>query len=164
MKNIISYILISSLFACQFTQNKEYLSKISTLPLFDFLLTDSNTLVHTKNIPNGKPILLIYFRPDCPYSQAEVRNILKNISKFNGVQIYLLTGASITNLKLFIQAFRVDQYPKNIVVGKDFNYSFIHIFRPRSVPFLVVYNEHRTLVRVYHGEIPFANLLKVING
>jgi len=164
MKKILLLVCLSCLISCHSNNTGSYLSGIATLPSFDMQLTDSINLFHAKNIPDGKPIVMMYFRPDCPHCQLETQNLVKDINQLRGFQIYLLTGASISDAKAFAHKFTLDQYPDIITVGKDHEHSFAKIFQPSSIPFLALYNANKKLVKVYHGEVPISNLLAAMHG
>lgn len=164
MKKIFIVICSFSLFACHLKQGGEYLSGIATIPSFDIQLLDSTTLIHAEDIPAGKPIVMVYFRPDCPHCQLETRNLIKSISQLKNSRIYFLTAAELRDARGYAHNFRLDQYPDIITIGKDHEHSFAKIFHPSSIPFLALYDSQKKLIRIYHGEVPVTNLLAAIHG
>jgi hypothetical protein len=162
-KMLTCWFLAGLLYSCS-THDRGYLSSIFTLPSFDMWSLDSLTLIHAKDLAAGKPILVIYVRPDCPHSQFEARELVKNIALFQGFRIYFLTGTSLATAKSFEHFFHLDQYPGLITVGKDNGHSFARAFRLNSVPFLALYNKDKRLLKIYHGEVPADHLLSSIHG
>jgi thioredoxin-related protein len=128
------------------------ISEISNLPSFKLLLMDSLTILPTDKIQNGKPILILYFRPDCPHCQAETKSFVENIETIKKFQIYFVTNASFQETKGYQQQYQLAKYP-NIIVGKDYERSFFRAFKPSSIPYLVIYDGQKRLVKVYYGEI-----------
>ena len=151
------------LLSCHYAQQKDWLSTISTLPSFDIQLTDSLTLLHTQNIPAGQPIVVLYFRPDCPHCQAETQRLIRQIGLLKDSRLYFLTGASLVDAKSYAHHFLLDRYP-NITVGKDKDHFFLKTFRLSSIPCIAIYNREKRLVKIYHGEVPIDAVIATIQG
>src|SRR5579872_191676 len=71
------------------------------LPSFKLLLTDSSTNFDTRNIPGDKPVVLFYFGPYCPYSRAQMEEIIKNMNQLQDVRFCLFTSYPFTQMKDF---------------------------------------------------------------
>jgi hypothetical protein len=164
MKKMLIICFFAGLFYTCSTHDRGYLSSISTLPSFDILSLDSLSLIHSKDLPAGKLILMIYIRPDCPHSQFEARELIKNIARFQGFQIYFLTGGSLAFAKSYAHYFHLDCYPGLIKFGKDNGHSFARAFRLNGVPFLALYDKNKKLLKIYHGEVSADHLLSSIHG
>ena len=162
MKNLIILLLCTGLLSCHFGQENS-IANYSTLPSFDMLLTDSTTLLHARDIPVGKPLVLVYFRPDCPHCQVETKSILNDIDSLRNFQICLLANAPIEDLRIYSQYYHLNQYT-NIIIGKDYQNSFAHVFKPNAVPFVAIYNEKRKLAKIYYGEISVNTLVTAIHS
>jgi AhpC/TSA family len=150
------------LYSCQSPQDK-YISSIYTVPSFDILKMDSTTVVHAEEMPCGKSVVIVYFRPDCPHCQKETKNLLGNIDKLANIQIYFLSGAPLSAVKDYCNHYQLDKY-SNITIGTDYNHSFAHIYKPGSVPFTAIYNQRKKLVGIYKGEITTTEILIAVNG
>jgi len=162
MRYIAFFILFGSLLSCHSNRQKESIAKISSLPSFQMLLMDSITLFDPGQVPEGKPIVVMYFRPNCPHCQEETKTFVKNIEDLKTVRIYMLAGADFKDLKEFYQSYHLDQY-QNITVGKDYEHSFARVFRPKAVPYMAIYNTKKNLVRVYYGEVKIHALLDAVH-
>lgn len=160
---MIPVILCVFFTSCQFNRNDAYISSISSLPSFPVLLLDSTTLIdpHTNSI--NKPILLIYFRPDCPHCKRETSWIINSPEMLKGYQIYFITGYSIQEALNYSKMFHLNQY-HNIFIGKDFNHSFKSIFKPSAIPFIAIYNSQRQLAKIYTGEVTVTSLITAIHS
>ena len=164
MKQILSFsFCMIFLLSCHQKQEGFRSADISNLPDFKMLLMDSSTIFHKKDIPDGKPIIIIYFRPNCPFCQRETKTILANIKDLKKVQIYFLAGAPFEKIKEFYTTFHLNQY-ENIKVGKDYEYSFKSAFRPTNIPYTVIYNAQKQLIKLYSGEIGIDNLITATRG
>lgn len=161
MKKIVFMLIVTCLFSCR-SRDKMSVSEISTLPSFDMLLMDSTTKVNANQIPTGKPIVILFFRPDCPHCQEETRTFIQNKEALKNVQIYLLTGSPFEKVKGFYQSFRLDQYP-NITVANEYDHSFSKVFKPKVVPYTAVYDKNKSLKKVFHGEVAISTILEAIH-
>jgi thiol-disulfide isomerase/thioredoxin len=128
-----------------------------SLPSFDILLTDSVTHLDTKDIPGGKPFIMIAFSPYCPHCRREIADIEHNMEKFAGTHFFLITPYSISELKTFYQSLNLSSYP-NITVGVDYNDAFLSYFKSRSVPYTAIYDAKRRLAQGIPGRADIVTL------
>src|SRR5258708_26803846 len=84
------------------------------LPSFDVLLSDSSTRLNTADIPKGKPIVLLYLSPECPYCLAELTTILNNMSSLGDTRFYIFTTWPFRQFKAFYTHYQLEKY-HNIV-------------------------------------------------
>jgi thiol-disulfide isomerase/thioredoxin len=124
------------------------------LPDVNLLLIDSVTHMNIADIPAGKPIVLFYFGPYCPYCQAEIESITKHIESLRDVQIYLITAYSYAELKSFYNRNMLGNY-HNIKAGIDYNYKFGKYFNTSVVPCTAIYNAKGKLNSVYLGALKY---------
>src|SRR5215472_3033792 len=135
MKQSAILLVLCFLAGCQTIQTPD--ARLSTLPPFGMLLMDSTTLLKEEQIPLGKPIVLLFFRPDCPHCQKETQEFIDHRASLQNVRIYLLATAPFPEIKAFYNHFQLANYA-NFTVGKDFNHSFYKAFSPKAVPFLAI--------------------------
>ena len=67
MKYLSLTIIIAIFSGCYSTEPEKTGLEGKIMPSFKLLLEDSITYVDTKNIPIGKPVVLFYYGPHCPY-------------------------------------------------------------------------------------------------
>jgi hypothetical protein len=164
MNKVYLFAGLLVLFGCHTSTTEMRLSRVLQLPALDILLPDSLSRVHIGDIPESKPMLIVYFRPDCPHSKLEIRNILARIAELRDCQLFFLTSASFADIKVFVRNYQLDDYSPKILIGKDFEHLFVHAFSPTSVPFMAIYNKQKRLVKIYHGEVPVARLLAALHS
>lgn len=154
----LRFILILSSFsvlAC----NRSFRPTINTgfegkpLPAFDILLADSNTVLNTAALPKGSPLVMMFFSPNCPYSQAEMSNIISNISTLKSTQFCIFTNWPFNQLKGFYSYYQLYKYA-NIIVGQDFKNYFTSHYKPVGVPFTMIYSKDRRLINAFVGTMP----------
>ena len=159
MKKIFLYVYFICGVGCSSRSNRE--ATLAVLPSFNMLLMDSATVLKAQEIPNGKPIVLLFFRPDCPHCQAETQAFIDHIDSLKNVQIYLLTIAPLTEIREFYHRYHLDRY-NNFTVGRDHEHSFYEAFRPSTIPYTAIYDGNKRLVRIYGQEAGIDNILKAI--
>src|SRR6266404_5960990 len=82
------YLSSCSWFEPHFTSSREG----QMLPDLNLVLQDSVTNFRTSAIPNGKPFVLFLYRPDCPYCQGQISDIVKNMADLKNIRIILVTS------------------------------------------------------------------------
>ncbi len=120
--------------------------KNPVIPAFKLLLTDSATIFNTASIPKGKPVLFIMFSPDCHHCEELTVNIIKNMDRLKNVRIYMLSPMSLSMIKNFYDVLKLAKY-KNITVGKDHEFFFPNYYNAYDLPFMVVYDKNKKLVK-----------------
>jgi thiol-disulfide isomerase/thioredoxin len=132
------------------------------LPSFDLLEVDSTTQFHTKDIPSGRPILLMYFSPDCEHCQHETEDIIKNMDSLKRVRIVMLTSLPFDKMKTFYSYYKINNF-KNITMGRDYDFFFSRHYGSQYVPYLAIYDSHKKLIKVFDGGTKMSNLIQLLN-
>ncbi len=152
MKPIIVFLTVINLVSCS---SRPPLQKTGMegkpMPSFNLLLSDSSTYINTKNIPVGEPVVLFFFGSHCPYSRAQMQEIISNMSSLKNVRFYAFTTESITALKEFDQQYHLTQIP-NMTVGQDYTFSFANYYKVPGVPCLALFGFDKKLKQVLLGK------------
>jgi hypothetical protein len=159
MKILLFLVLLTSATDCHSRLGR--LQALANMPSFNMLLTDSTTVLNAEEIPIGKPILLLYFRPDCPYSKQETKTLLEHIDLLKNARIYFISTAPLKDIKVFYQHFNLARF-SNFTVGRDHYFSFYQAFRPSSVPYIAIYDCNKKLVKIYNEAADIDHILKAI--
>jgi len=152
MKKIAFLLLLASLFGCYARDPVTTGQEGKLLPAFDMLLADSVTHLNTKNIPGDKPIVFFYFGPYCPYSRAQMDEIIQDMDILKDMRFYLLTYAPYGQMKDFYNHYALGKYP-NITVGLDTARFFKNFYEIEGVPYLAVYGKDKRLKKAFIGEV-----------
>jgi thioredoxin-related protein len=156
MKNLLLIIFITNLYSCAFRNREKNL-----LPSFNLLLMDSVTVFNTSQIPEGKPIVLMYFSPDCEHCQVETEEILNHMSALKNVRFYYITYDPIDRLKVFNHHYRLEKY-SNILLSRDYTFSLSKYFKISATPYLAIFNKNKQLSAVFSGGAEVSEIIKVI--
>ncbi|PSL48363.1 thioredoxin-like protein [Chitinophaga niastensis] len=153
-------ILKKQIAASAFRRPEKTKMKGKLLPSFDMLLPDSSTYFNTNEIPVGKPVVFFYFSPECPYCQAQMKEIIKEINQLKDIQFYVLTPFPFSEMKIFYEQYQLKKY-LNITTGIDYKNFFGDYFKTQSVPYIAIYGKDRLFNEAFLGNID-SKQIKVI--
>ena len=152
MKKIIPFIAGLLFTSCAWFQ-PGFKSGLEGQKLPDFLVTreDNRTIFHTDSIYLGKSFILLLYRPDCPFCNGLIQDILNNSNTFSRTPIYLLTSYPDKDINQFVARFHLEKYP-NIIPLRDSASVVFSYFKPIGVPYLVFYDKQKVLKSVFPGK------------
>jgi hypothetical protein len=133
------------------------------LPSFKILLMDSTSVLDTKDIAANKSFVFFYFGPHCPYSRAQMKEILGNIEKLKSYNFYVISGWPYSELKDFYNHYQLYKY-SNITVGYDYTHVFTEYLNIKGVPYLAVYNDDKILKESFAGKTNSKQLISVFEN
>jgi hypothetical protein len=133
------------------------------IPSFSLLLADSMTHLSTKEIPDGKPFIVVGFSPYCPHCQGEIQDIIHHIGQFKETHFYLVTSFPVSDVKKFYNRFQLDKYP-NITVGSDSTNTFLSYFNWHKIPYTAIYDGKKRLAQTIAGRANIASILRCIKS
>lgn len=124
---------------------------LATMPEFSFRLSDSITIMNTKEIPTDKPIVMVYFEADCRDCQQTIDSLLQNSNKVNNVRFYFLTVERFSQVRLFQDYYKVQKY-SNITVAQDYTRFLPAYFKTYKTPQIALYNSKKELQGIFNGK------------
>ncbi|EHQ28281.1 TlpA family protein disulfide reductase [Mucilaginibacter paludis] len=142
---------------------------IKTIPAYRLLNQDS-VYVTQANLKKGKPVMIIYFSPDCTHCQRltyefkdefkkEVKNHTKELSH---VQIVMATWTQLKAIQIFYRDFGLNQYP-NITIGTEGStYTLQRFYQVRTTPYIAIYSKTGQLVKAFDKEPKLNDILTVL--
>jgi cytochrome oxidase Cu insertion factor (SCO1/SenC/PrrC family) len=149
MKKVF-YFLAATLFPClllaQTTVQNEQIpdapyKKNPNMPAFNLLKTDS-TWYTNADLPARKPVIFIYFSPECGHCQIEMKNIALKMDsvKLNRAQFVLISFHPVPDLEKFGRTYDLFKF-KNLVIGRDTKYFLPSFFKVEFTPYIAVYDK-----------------------
>jgi thiol-disulfide isomerase/thioredoxin len=163
MKKVVILLLGVFLISCHNRNNRPALKtgfEGKPLPSFNILLPDSMTQINTASIPRGKPVVLFFFSPECPYCRAQLSSILKNMSTLSGIRFYVFTNYPFNEFKSFYTYYQLGKY-SNIVAGQDYRDFFFQHFRPSGIPYTAIYTGDKRMEKAFLGLMPVEQIKEV---
>lgn len=129
-----------------------------TIPPFKMKLSNG-TVFSAKNLFKNKPVIIIYFTPECEHCQILMNQFFKKINEFKNAQIVLVTFKPLNEVKEFEKNYKTAAY-KNIKVGiEDPVFYFRYFFKLENTPFTALYDKSGNLVYSWQKETPVNDLL-----
>ncbi|TWF35771.1 thioredoxin-like protein [Chitinophaga polysaccharea] len=127
------------------------------MPAIDIQLSDSITYLNTSSILKGRPIVLFYFSPYCPFCQSQMHEITENIRQLKTIDFFLITPYSYPEMKTFYETNELKKF-SNITVGIDYRQKFSEYFKAQGIPYLAIYNSEKRLNNAFLGEVKHQQL------
>jgi len=110
-----------------------------SLPDFRILLSTGKYYT-LKDVDKTKPVLLIYFSPDCDHCMTLMKDIFSKINLFNSVELLMISFRPIEEIRQFSADFKTEKY-KNIKLGTEgYTFAVRDYYNFIRTPFLVLYN------------------------
>lgn len=128
------------------------------IPPFKMLMSDGK-FFSAMDIQKNRPVVLIYFAPDCEHCQALMNEFFKNIDAFKTTQVILVTFKPLSELSAFERLYETFKY-ENIKAGTEGNTFFLRKFlKIDNTPFTALYDKEGKLVCSYKKETPVNDLI-----
>ena len=158
---IILWLAQVFLSGCHNNTTNKALEAIKEVPSFKIISIDSSQILDSKEIPQGRPLIFVYFDPDCAHCNKETEAIMAHFTSLRRTRLYFLTNGDQIQTKEFYKRYRFDT-TVNISLWRDYNYSFFGKFLPPGVPYIVVYDSERKLLKLYNGETDINEICAIL--
>lgn len=149
MKIYYFTLLVLAAISCNHPKLQKSGKEGKQLPEFNIMLVDS-TIVNTRDISPGKPIVVFLFSPYCPYSKLEMQDIEDNAQLFKDILLYAITPFEIKDIIGFYNKDRMTKF-SNVHIGSESLNYFGTYMKVDAVPYIAVYNRDRKLKGIYKG-------------
>lgn len=128
------------------------------LPSFKMLMSNGSFFSST-DLPKNKPVVLIYFSPDCEHCQLLMNDLFKKIDAFKNVQLVFITFRPVEDLSAFEKLYQTYKYG-NIKAGTEgTTYYLRKFYKLQNTPFTALYNKEGKLVYSYRKETSVNDLV-----
>ena len=123
----------------------------SSLPPFKMLLSNNKVFSATE-LPKNKPVIVIYFDPDCDHCQKLAKEIFKNINSFRRIEVVMVTFKPIAEVTAFEKKYKTHNY-SNVNVGTEgTTFQLRNYYQLTKMPFAALYDKHQKLNSSYGQE------------
>lgn len=144
MKKFILYLLaFIAITATTFGQETKKDSlpvyiKNPEVPSFNILTIDSTYFSKT-DLPKNRPVVIIYFSPDCGHCQYEAKQIVQNMDSLRNAFFIWVSFHPLDQIKQFYKTYGFDKFD-NIKIGRDPKYFIPSFYKVEFTPFMAIYN------------------------
>lgn len=123
------------------------------------MVLSNGKVFKAQDLPFGKPILIIYFSPECEDCQKLTDEILARINDFRNVSIAMITYLPVESVSKFVFKNKLSSY-SNIYTGTERPSLFVkNYYNIGLFPFVALYNKNGDLIKKYTSkEISLSDL------
>ncbi len=127
--------------------------KNKAIPPFKLIQPDSSWLTNA-DLPKNRPVIFIYFSPECGHCQLAAQEISSNIDKLKDAIFVWVSYYSVPEIKIFTEKYHLAQY-ENFRFGRDPQYFLPTFFRVKFTPFMALYDSNGQFVQAFEqGAVP----------
>jgi hypothetical protein len=110
-------------------------------------------IFRAQDLPMGKPILLVYFSPECDHCVTMLNDFFKQAGSFQKASVAFITFLPIDKVSKFLKDYGVANHP-NMYAGTEGSTFFVrNYFRLKETPFAALYTKNGDLVVSYEKNV-----------
>ncbi|MBL4677387.1 MAG: redoxin domain-containing protein [Mucilaginibacter sp.] len=147
-------------FSCSQAQNNQPVPP--TIAPYKIITTKDQTATFA-DLPKNRPVILIYFSPDCPHCQKLIRDMKPDMDKFKKFEVVMVTFTDIRMVKTFENDYGLNKYPNFILGTEGYTYTVQRYYRLVHTPFVAVYGKNGKLVKAFEEQPEVKDILAVTN-
>ena len=133
------------------------------IPPFKILQTNGH-FFEASQLDKTKPLVLIYFAPDCSHCQVLMESLFKNFAAFKKTQLVLVTFKPMSELQLFERQYNTASYP-NIKTGTEGSTYYIrYYYNISNTPFTAVYNKGNLVCSYRNINTPISEIINCVKN
>lgn len=146
MKRICLLLCLIVAAGCSQAQTMPANSKIAP---YHILTTDS-VYVTPADLKKNRPVMVIYFSPDCSHCQHLMYDLKPELDKLKGVQIVMITFVNqLKAIQVFQRDFDLAKY-HNIIIGTEgYTYVVQRYYHVQTTPYIAIYDKNGKLAQAY---------------
>ncbi|NCT10868.1 MAG: redoxin domain-containing protein [Flavobacteriia bacterium] len=165
IKIAIGIVLLSLVFFLGYSivnrlqHKKTVAARIQQIPSFSFFTLTGKEFTDAQ-LPK-KSIIFVYFNSDCDYCQSEAVKIREHINDFNNIQWVFVSFENATKIENFASTYKLNNR-ENVLFLEDKKAVFATIFNANTIPFIVIYDSNKKLLKQFKGVTSIKSLLEVV--
>lgn len=133
------------------------------LPPFKMLQV-SGKVFSAHDLPMGKPILIVYFSPDCDHCERMLKEFFKQSSDFQKASIAFITYLPVEKVSKFEEEYNLAGY-SNMYAGTEGETFFVkNYYKIVEIPFVALYTKDGDLVTSYEGDVNLKALVEQLKS
>jgi thiol-disulfide isomerase/thioredoxin len=150
MKKLIFFFCLVIAAGCTNAQvSQQSYTPPVTLPPYHILNTDS-VYVTPANLKKNKPVMIIYFSPDCSHCQHLMYEMKPLMSSFKNIQVVMISFVmQLKAIQNFYRDFGLKNYPNFTVGTEGYTYVVQKYYRVSTTPYIALYDKNQKMVKYY---------------
>ena len=131
----------------------------SSLPPFKMYRSNKSIFSATE-LPKNKPVIVIYFDPDCDHCQKLMNDVFKKMNSFKKAEIVMVTFKPVEEVAAFEKKYKTHNY-RNVNVGTEgTSYQLRNYYKLTIMPFTALYDREQKFNYSYGQDISVDELIK----
>lgn len=144
---------IAALFLLTFSAFATGQAKDKSVPFFDIIQADGSHLRLT-DLMQGRPLMIVYFDPDCDHCVTFINDLRKEADKFNNVEIVLITYVQLRRLKSYITDSGLGNFSKFKIGTEGNKFTVRYHYDVIQFPFVALHDRNWKLTATFESEVP----------
>lgn len=163
MKKLFFYLLLLVTVAVQAqkTDTVPAFKKSPYIPAFTILQSDSTSFTKM-DLPKHRPVVIIYFSPDCGHCQLTAQEFSKKMDELKDVFFVWVSYHSPDANKKFAEDYGLNKFT-NVRLGKDTKYFLPVFYDVKFTPFIAAYDKNGKLLNTYPAGTDPETLVRLIH-
>ncbi len=157
---VAGIVLIWVLSYNKYNKIQEIKENYQSLPEFNFYSFDNDTLLPA-SLKEDMYTVILFFDPHCDYCALELNALEKDIEKFEGVQIALISPVVVDTLRLYKKQFDFTAMQDVDMYYAEEEY-LVKKFRNFGVPSTFIYDPDNKLIQEFLGFTKTHDILEVL--
>jgi thiol-disulfide isomerase/thioredoxin len=126
------------------------------------MLKLDNTYTTPADLQKNKPVMLIYFAPDCGHCQKLISDMKPVMNKFKDIQVVMITFTDIKMVKTFYNDYGLSAYPNFTLGTEGYTYRVQKYYKLTTTPYIAIYNHKGQLVKAYEKPPKIEDLVAAV--
>lgn len=127
------------------------------LPPFQIVQANGK-IFRAQDLPVGKPILLIYFSPECDHCNKMLTAFFAQTGNFQKASVAFISFLPVNKVSKFAKEYHLVNYP-NMVAGTEGSTFFVrNYYRVKDLPFVALYTKNGDYVTSFEKEVNLTTL------
>lgn len=141
---------------------EETIKGLQSIP--DFTLKSIDNMVYTnKDIEFGKATVFIYFNTDCDFCYHEIMSIKDLKEEIKDISLVYVSNEPQEIISTFADDAEIRSM-NNIIFLQDSTLSFASKFDVNIIPYTLIYDKNRKLIKRIKGQIKAETILKLLRN
>ena len=128
------------------------------LPAFRMTKT-SGRIFESRQLSTNRPLLLIYFAPDCDHCLVLLDALFKKTASFKNAEIVLISFKPVQQMAPFEKKYGTAQHANMHVGTEGWTFFLRNHFRLQKTPFVALYDKQKKLVCAFRETTSVAEIL-----
>lgn len=157
---LVVFLMVALISQAQDDDNTPPYKKNPAIPVFKILQPDS-TWFTEMHLPKDRPVVIMYFSPECGHCQVEAEDLVKHVDDLKEAFLLLVSYHTPKEIADFAKKYKLHKFP-HMAMGRDTEYNLPSFFRVQQTPFVAVYSRAGKLVKTFEAGAGSAELAKLI--